>query len=76
MKTWKSRLMATCSIIGGVVIAAPAFAVDASLDTLFAAADVTGLQAKTLLLLTGAIAMPLLFVGYDLLKKGIKRYRG
>ncbi len=75
-KLWKGRLMATCYTFGAVAIAAPAFAADPNLDTLFAAADTTSLAAKVLLLLTGAIAMPLLFTGYDLLKKGIRRFRG
>ena len=68
--------MASCYTFGAIAFAAPAFADDANLTTLFAAADTTGLVAKVLLLLTGAIAMPLLFTGYDLLKKGIKRFRG
>jgi len=73
----KSRIQAIVyGVVGSVLAVSPAFAVDANMDTLFAAVDTTGLSAKVLVLLSGAIAIPLLFTGYALLKKGVARYRG
>lgn len=65
--------LAAASAVPVVLASVPAFAVDANMDTLFAAVDITGMATRVTTLLAVAIVIPGLWFGYRQLKKVMNR---
>lgn len=65
--------LATATATPLVLASTHAFAVDANMDTLFAAVDISGMALRVTTLLAVAIMIPALWFGYRQLKKVMNR---
>lgn len=62
-------LLALCAVI---VTAASSFAVNADIDALFAAADVSSLKTNVVTMLTAFVVIGIIFTGYRYVRRSTK----
>jgi hypothetical protein len=72
MKNALSRLY--MSMFALLAMATSALAVNADIDGLFTAVDVTTIKSNIITLLTAGVAIIVVFKGYAFVKKGVARF--
>lgn len=80
LKNFGNRIVKKVMTIGTaavacVAMAANAFAVNAEVDALFTAVDVTSVKSNVVTLLTAAIVVSVIFVGARYVRKGLGAFR-